>query len=447
MRLRTLFHDALARMGQTLAPAHFSRIMWLEVLVITLTGIALGMFFQHDNPFQIGGDFPWIWMAPVLVALRYGVTPGIVSSLILIAAWKLIGYLGNTHEDFPEQFFLGGLILTMLCGEFSAAWNARLRHAEESNRYLDERLSRITTRHMLLRLSHDRMEQELLTKPVTLRDALGSLRQLTLTQGSEGMPSADRLLQLLTQYCQLESAAILMPGKDGRYEPVSAIGTPPALRADDPLLRYAFEHKALAHLMVEGLDDDILPSPFLVIAPIMNSEQRTLGVLAIDRMPFLALNEENLQMLSVMLGYYADSVTEVEDVRRFRAIFPEATLDFAAEFHRLLQLQRHFHINSQIVVLPFTDDEAGRKAIEQLSRVRRGLDISWQQRAGNRMLLINLMPLASEAALEGYLLRIEGLLKDNFGTGYETWRLAPVHISLDVEDPVASLRYAVEGRV
>lgn len=446
MKLRTLFHETLARLNITLAPVRTNRLMWLEVVAITLAAVMVSLFFQRENPFQVGGEFPWIWLAPVLIALRYGVVPGIVSSLILIAAWKFIGYLGNVHESFPEQFFLGGLILTMLCGEFSAAWNSRLSRAEETNRYLDERLGRITARHLLLRLSHDRMEQEMLTKPVTLRDALNGVRQLTVDVGGGQIPAATRLLQLLTQFCQLESASVFMPHKDGGYERISAIGSPPDLEDDDPLLLHALENRSLAHLQVEGLADGELPSPFLVVAPILSSDGTSLGVLAVDRMPFLALNDENLQMLSVMLSYYANSVVEGEGVLRFRELFPSAPIDFAAEFHRLLRLQRDFGINSQIVVLPFGNDEIGRQTIVQLARVRRGLDISWQLQAGQRNLLINLMPLATEAALDGYLLRIEAVLKEYLGTEHETWRLTPLNIGLNDDDPVAFLRQIIEGR-
>ena len=172
----------LTRLLGAMAPLRQSRWMWLETVVISLCAIALGLIANSDNPFQIGGEFPWLWIAPVLVALRYGVMPGITSALILIGAWYLIAYLAPGQGNFPQQYFLGGLIIVMLCGEFSAVWGSRLRQAEETNRYIDERLSRITMRHLLLRLSHDRMEQEILTKPVTLRDALIGLRELTLEQ-------------------------------------------------------------------------------------------------------------------------------------------------------------------------------------------------------------------------------------------------------------------------
>ena len=231
----------LTRLRIVFAPTRAERWMWLEVVVITLCALALGFFFQHENPFQFGGEFPWIWLAPVLVALRYGVMPGVGSSVLLIVAWLFLSRHLPDYGNFPEQFFLGGLILVMLCGEFSTAWQTRLRRAEETNHYLDERLSRITLRHLLLRLSHDRMEQEILTKPVTLRDALIGLRKLTAVQSDSQMPASQPLLQLLTQYCQLESAAIFTLSADGGYVRTIAIGSPPDLPVNDPLLLHALE--------------------------------------------------------------------------------------------------------------------------------------------------------------------------------------------------------------
>ena len=444
--LRSLLDKFFARLHIALAPVRHNRLMWLEVAVITLGAVATGIFFKHDDPFQINGEFPWIWLAPVLIALRYGVAPGFVSSLMLIAAWKLMDHLSETHESFPEQFFLGGLIMVMLCGEFSAAWGARLRRAEETNNYLDERLSRMTLRHLLLRLSHDRMEQEILTKPVTLRDALGGLRQLTSVQSDSSLPASLPLLQLLTQYCQLESTAIFVANEEGHYVRTSQIGSSLNLSANDPLLLYALEHRSLSHLLIEGLPDVDLPSPFLVVAPILTSDKKVLGVLAIDRMPFLALNEENLQMLSVMLGYYADCVNEAGGARQFFELFPEAPNDFAAEFSRLLHLQRSYNINSHLVVLSFANDEKGRQALNQLTHIRRGLDIPWLTRAGDHTLLVNLMPLANESAVGGYLLRIETMLKEYMGLDYDEWSLTPIRISLAESDPMASLKRIFDTR-
>lgn len=436
----------LAQLRIVLAPLRANRWMWLETGAISLCAVMLGLVFQRDNPFQIGAEFSWPWLAPVLVALRYGVMPGVASSLFLIGAWLLLAYLAPVRTDFPEQYFLGGLILVMLCGEFSAAWGTRLRRAEETNHYLDERLSRITRLHLLLRLSHERMEQEVLSKPATLRDALIVLRQLTVEQAGSGMPAAHSLLQLLAQYCQLECAAIYtrVPG-NAVYQRLSEIGTPIELNADDPLLLHALEHKSLAHLLTGVLPEASLPSPFLVVAPVLASGGQLLGVLAINRMPFFALNDETLQMLSVMLGYYADCVVEAEGTRHFIERLPAAPHQFAGEFSRLLRLQHEFGLDSHVVALIFHNNESGHQIVAQLARIRRGLDVVWQVEEGQRLVIVTLMPLANAAAVEGYLLRIETWLKEYMGSSYDELSVTPIDISLAEPDPVASLIHAIKG--
>ena len=447
MNLQVVTSRLVERLRGIFAPVLYSRWMWLEVIVITLCAVVVGMFFQRDNPFQIGGEFPWIWLAPVLVALRYGVAPGVTSSLFLLLAWLLLDRLSGNQESFPEQFFLGGLVLVMLCGEFSTAWGSRLRRAEEGNRYLHERLSRITLRHLLLRLSHDRMEQEVLTKPVTLRDALINLRKLTTQLAmAEELPAAPALLQMLTQYCQLESAAIHIPNGQGGYHQVAMIGSPAILDVADPLLRHALQHQTLSHLLTEGLTDEQRPSPFLVIAPILTSDKQLLGVLGISSLPFLALNKENLQMLSVMLGYYADCLAEARGSSEFYRHFPDAPADFAAEFSRLFNLQRRFGINSHLVVLSFAKDELGQQAIRRLMSQRRGLDLIWQVEQAERTEIVNLMPLANEAAVQGYLLRVEKMMEEYVQLGFDGVSMHPVQINLAEHDPVATLENLLKGR-
>jgi hypothetical protein len=425
-----------------LAPVLRSRWMWLEVVVITACALGLGLLFHRDNPFQVRGEFPWLWLAPLLLALRYGVGPGIFSVLMLVAGWEV---LNHAHKDsFPEQYFLGGLILVMLSGEFSGAWNSRLRRTEEARHYLDERLRKITVRHLLLRLSHEHLEQEILTKPVTLRDALRELRRLTTAQEDADMPASHSLLQLLAQYCQLESAAIFLSPLRGGYVRSSAIGSPPQLHASDPLLQHALMHQSLSHLLTDGLAEGSLPSPFLVVAPIMASDGQTLGVLCVDRMPFLALNQENLQMLTVLLGYYADCVVESEGTRQFFKHFPDAPADFAAEFSKMLRLQRNYGIESHVIVLSLGSGGAWH-GITEHELIRRSLDIPWRMNVRGRVMLATLMPLTSDTAIQEYLLRIGDRLKGYLGPGYDERGVTPHVISLSESDPVASLARITQG--
>ncbi len=443
-RIRMGLAGLIARVRGAFAPALHVRWMWLEIVVITGCALTLGLIFQRDDPLQIRTGFPWVWLAPVLIALRYGVAPGIFSSLMLLGTWQVLRHFSETGHGFPQQYFLGGLILVILSGEFATAWGARLRNAEETSRYLTERFGRLTLQHLLLKASHERMEQEALAKPITLRDALLELRALTAAQHDEQLPASHSLLQLLSQHCQLESAAIFVSAHRG-YVRTCEIGTPSDLRPDDPLLLHAQKHQSLAHLLTDGLTEAASPSPFLVVAPIQSSGQYVLGILAVDRIPFVALNEENLQMLSVLLGYYADCVVESDETGELFGQFPDAPADFAEEFSRMLRLRRDHQVDSHIVVHSFANDESGRHALIQHELIRRSLDVSWQMEADGRIVLANLMPLADKTAVREYLLRSESRLQEYVGSTYDERSLTPIVISLAERDPIASLMRVIKG--
>lgn len=435
----------LTRLRELATPRHAAGgWMWAETVLITLGALALTFFVRREDPFLVGSQFPWLWFAPVLVALRYGVSPGVLSSGILLCGWLVLnGIRLVPGADFPEQYFLGGLILVMICGEFSAGGRTRLRRAEETNQYLDQRLARITKRHLLLSLSHERMEQEILAKPATLRDALISLRQMAANKpAGESLPAAEPLLSLLAQHCQLEVAAIFAPAAGGEYRRVAAIGVPFELDRNDPLLVHALEKRLLAHLLTAELEK--MPSRNLVAAPIITSGGALLGVVVVSKMPFFALNTETLQMLSAMLAYYADCAAVSDRVHAFLAQFPDAPYDFAEEFVRMTRMQASTGINSHVVVFVCGGDGTGDEIAARIARVRRGLDIGWQRRSEGRTILLTLMPLAGRAAADGYLIRIETLLQEHLGGDFDALRIMPRIVGLDSPDPHAALAGALK---
>ena len=148
------------------------------------------------------------------------------------------------YDDFPQIYFLGGLILVMLVGEFSSLWQARTRRAETLQLYLDQRLEHLVRQYYLLRLSHDRLEQELIGRPMSMRDALSTLQEVgSTTQGPEA------LLRLLAQYCQLETAGLYAAVDDRVHlTPLASLGAvQPALQSD-PLVQQAIESRRLCHI-------------------------------------------------------------------------------------------------------------------------------------------------------------------------------------------------------
>ena len=435
-----------SRLSALFSPLLTNRWLWVEAIAIPLLGIGLCYLASPDDPFFLrSGEFSWAWFAPVLVALRYGVMAGITSSAVLLVAWFLIG--AGPDVAFPKLFFLGGVILVMIAGEYSTTWRTRLRRVGELNAYLTERFTRIMNQLNVLRLSHDALEHDLITQPATLRDALFELRLLMASRGTAGttLPAAQEILVLLAHHCQLEAAAIYEV-TGGSYVQRAKIGDPPPLKTNDTLLEYALEKRALGHLQTEGLGAEI-PTEHLVVAPILTSGDQLLGVLVVTRMPFFALNEDSLRVLSLLLGLYADSVVVSERVGQVMAQVPRCPYDFADELVKLVRLQNDYEINSHIVVLQFAAHPERVDMILFATRLRRRFDVQWQFGGGDRQStgIANLMPLASELAVRGYLERMEAALKDRFGGDFEALRVRPYVISLQQHEPLSVLGKIVTG--
>ena len=130
--------------------------------MLPLLAVALGIWLNPLDPLWVRSAFPWAWFAPIILALRYGPFPGLAAAGVLLLAWLGFSVSGRIAGEFPKINFLGGLIFVMLCGEFSSARLIRARRAEGVQRYLDQRLDYLTHQYYLLRLSHDRLEQDLL---------------------------------------------------------------------------------------------------------------------------------------------------------------------------------------------------------------------------------------------------------------------------------------------
>lgn len=421
-------------------------MLWLETLAIPLIGIGLAWWLRPEDPTFIHTSFPWLWLAPVLVALRYGVLPGLLAIAPLLANWYLAAQLLGNAEAFPQSHFFGGILLTLLCGEFADVWHERFVRIEEVNMYLEERVSRLTRRHLLLNLSHDRLEQEMLTRPGTIRDALVGLRDGIYNAGvSDRLPASAELLQIIAQYANIQAASLhpVQTEHGNRIGPaVQTIGEPEPLANDDKLLQIALERGELAHV-AKSFAAHSQHSNQLVVAPVVTSDQQVLAVLAVSKLPLFSLNAENLLQMSVILGYYADCVRGAPMVAEMRRRMPDIPPIYAEELGRLLALQRRFDIDSQIVVIRFRGAHGGQIA-DQYLHVKRGLDLCWRTDVAGIPTIALLMPFTTPEGVEGFLLRFEKWLQSEFGADHATLGVSWYVIDFGTHDPLTELQRQME---
>jgi hypothetical protein len=435
-----LSRDALAPEAST------ALAQWLEITGISFGAVALAWWAVPNDPALAQQRFPWLWFAPVLVALRYGVLHSLLSGCVIVGnvwvAWKF----GRLPDGIPEASLFGGGLMVLLCGEFSDVWRDRNTRMEETYLYMSERLARLTKRHLLLNLSHDRLEQEMLARPGSLRDALARLRALsTASSTDEPMHGANGLLQLLSQYVNIQSAQIYLLESNGAGytlgQSVARLGDPAPLAADDGLLTLALETQSLAH--IAGEETSLArQSTQLVVAPLVAGDNELVGVLAVERMPFFSMTVENLQMMLVMLGYFADNLRFAGGVTLIQQRLPSMPIVFAQELGRLINLYQRVGLSSHLVVMHFNGPR--RKEIpDEFLRIKRGLDLYWRTLDGDVPVLVVLMPFSSISAKDGFLLRVDAWLRNRYQGDFESLKIGLKTINLDAEDPLAELAEAV----
>lgn len=420
------------------------RSVWMETLAIPLIAIVWSAWIRPADPLLLKASFPWLWFAPLLVALRYGVLPGLMSGILLLVTWLVCSATGvYGASEFPREFFFAGTLMLLLGGQFSDVWRDRLRRIDETNLYLVERLSGLTRRHLLLNLSHDRLEQEMLARPGSLRDALVQLRAtVTAPQTSDvPLPGLQGLFHLLVQYVNIEVAALYRIQRKGQeYElgdRLESLGDTVAMEADDELLQLALETRELAH--IAALDLNLQrKSTQLLVAPLVNASGEIIAVLAVSKLPFFSMNVENLQMMSVILAYYADCVSAAPGVLEIKRRLPMIPVMHAEELGRLTHMQQAFNISSHIVVLAFQGDRRIEMPSE-LMRIKRGLDLYWETVIDGNPAVVVLMPFASASAKEGFLERINGWMKTRYGAHFDAMDIDIRSIDLATQDPVETL--------
>lgn len=455
MRLATL----LRKIRHAFAPVSIGFAALVEVLLLPGVAVAMGVWLSPADPFFTHDEFPWTWIVPLVLALRYGPMVGLLGAGMVFVLWFWLIGSGSGWSVFPKSYFLGGLIAVMLAAEFSSVWRGRVRRAESMQAYLDERLDGLTRTHYLLRLSHDRLEQELLSRPVSMRDALTGLRALVArARPDDTLPAASEFLRLTAQYCQVDRAA-LVPFRDGQpaMEAAVFLGEPFVLERNDPLVRHAAQMRVLVHVAIETLPER-LDSRYIVVAPVSDARGTLHAAIVVHSMPFFALQEETLQMLNLMLGFYGDDLSSTSLVATLTEIWPECPQPFALELQRLIRLRVEAAVPSMLVALSFAANADQSDLPEAVARQQRALDVSWLIRGGldQRSALLVVMPLASSDAVEGYLARLSRWLESERGISLEqagirsrSWRIgdlaAPELLShvleaCDVADQTRDLR-------
>lgn len=414
--------------------------VWLETLVLTILIPLGGALLNREDPFFVHEEFSWLWFGPLLVALRYGIAPALSSVSLLALLWLACSLTDLISGPFPLHFMLGGALLALIAGQFSSIWSTRLRRSDQLSRHASERFQQLSRAYFMVRHSHDRLEQNLVSRPVTLRQAMMELRRLLKAgKGQITRELAGELMVILSHYCSLSSAA-LYAVKDGKPDsiPLAQCGKGAPCIPDDLLLRSALESGTTAYQAANRLKSD-QHSSYLVAAPLRTSSGQVSGLLLVQDMPFMALHRETLQILGVLLAYTADQVEATATATEILTVYPDCPAVFGAELVKMTHLQRDLDIISTLTVITLQPGPQLDELCHLLERQQRGLDHGWRRELGWGVQFVTLMPFSGPSAMEGYQTRLNEVLKQQFKITLKSPGISFRYTVVSGEEPLAQL--------
>lgn len=396
-----------------------------EAVLLPVLVLWLGAKLRPDDPLGAHAGFPWAWFGPWLIAVRYGAGYGLFGVGFYAAFSKFSPALFHNAPaaEFPAEFFLGGMLMTLILGEFGAAFRNRQVLHREVTKDLTARLERTKRRLFVIKEALSTLEQELTDRPMTLRDALLDLRRTFTFQGNRpalaapaaipGLPTPAPLpdprafLQLLSQSCRLVEAGIFVReiGPQGlQWRLAASLGqTLPPLDPGEVLINRILETHQSVHIAQAHLNEADGSNPWVFAAPLRLDEYDEVdALLAVHTMPFMSFEENNLQRLQVLCASYLDFSQLELSVEDVRSAWVQAPIGLQQEWAQLSELGQNFKLRSYCAIWSgqgrVSDDAlaefAGLQPVESSTWTLKG--------RGGKPALIVLLPLLSSGGLANY---------------------------------------------
>lgn len=376
---------------------------WFETIALTAIMIVASFVTQQQDPFRLGGGFPWPVLGPLLAGLRYGFVYGFVSALlILVVLGVAINLQWQAASGFPLPWAIGVVVVAMVAGEFRDMWGRRLHRLEGAFQYRAERLEEFTRNYQLLRLSHDRLEQTVANSGLSLREGIMHLQSTLGAIDGLTETSLQKLIEFVAEYGALTQACIVGITADriDTARILARVGEDFTIDDNDPVLKTALESGELAavNLITENAAN---LNPLLAAVPVTDSTGEVHAMLLVRSMPFFAFQENNLKLIAVLVAHGVDHL-------RFGAATSSVTR-FIASFERVRRDHEEFRLDAMLLRLSGARADV-MVAYEKLRSSIRAIDMICLTQDKEQLVIWIMLPLTNAAEAQAWMQRADGVL-------------------------------------
>lgn len=298
---RISLHAALSLARDGEREGHAAR-QWVEaVLLSALTCALIHWLPKTEQTLWVG---IWLALVPGLVGLKHGLLPGAVATVAWAAA---IMFADRGAGAVPLHIMLPVGAAALAAGQSRDHWHRSRRALRIQTDEQKAQLEQLFRAYAVLRASHAQLQERLAAQSWSLDSAVHQAEQQINERDLSG--AASSLLELLATQGRVGAASLYMSASSELPAfPIARIGAPTGGDSRHLLVRTAWQRGSLVAIDRASSSDQGEPQQVLVALPLITTNGRRIGVLAIHELPFVAFHDAHFTLLSTLAARLADAL-------------------------------------------------------------------------------------------------------------------------------------------
>jgi len=368
---------------------------YLETIVIVALYLGIGYLNNPEDICMLKSPLLPMTIMLAVITLFHGITSGLFGIAVMGAVMKF------SYAEFHYEAFLGQLVLVLIFGEFHYYWNRIITDHRTEKLFTRQKLNELSHAFYALKISHDQIEKSYIVKPMSIRNSIRFIKE-EFQDGGDSDLFFQKYMQMIEKNFVVKRAVLVHVLEHGEMKQLAASEGVSDFDGKDPMFLEACEKKMPAYLQGGGHYD---ASRYLAVIPALNNE-KVVGMLAIEEMPFMAFNKDALVSITILTNYLFDEMHKLSILQEIQGFLPEFENDFRFEVHRLLMMYREFDTQSTLMLLRSDDELAVHIYIELVKRHLRTLELLNHIEIHGENVVAVLFPFSDISAVEGFLERL-----------------------------------------
>ncbi len=310
-----------------------------EILIFTAILHGINLIFAPAHPGFVGLYPNPHWITVLLIASRYGLlqglTAGVFAAIVYIYFAVQSGAIDFSSMRFPHDGFripFLFILIGAITGEIRSLYKKQKEKLAADLLNTNRKMEDLNTLLVALSTSKQELERRIATQTSTLLSLFGRLNQIDT---SDTQVLYSKILELLVEHLQAEAASIYLMQDNQlklqeRIDPKQLSILPDTLNLTEGIIGEVVFKKAVMSINQPGSEKDwqqAKQQPVIMAAPIKRSDESIIGIINIERLPFLIFNHHAVQIFTQISNWIS---TLIDKRLKFSEAEKERILDPAS---------------------------------------------------------------------------------------------------------------------